>query len=277
MRTFSSLQVIREGQVATIKLRRLEELLEVRPQPDIHWDLGAALTDLREDHGIRVIVICGAIDGEFLVTPQAKNFPREGASYRLADPKGAWTMMMGNVRTNRLMAEIEKPIVAKVNGDAIGFGQSIAFGSDFILARADAKFNDMHLGQGEVTSSAGTPIGPPFGMVPGDGAGALVPLFMSPVKAKEYLMLSTDMTGEQLAAMHCINAAVSAELLDDAVDDLVQRLLSKSAYALAWTKQIINRRVVDQLNGSLELSVAYETINFLQIERLGFRDPLSLD
>ena len=58
------------------------------------------------------------------------------------------------------MAEIEKPIVARVNGDAIGFGQSLMFASDIIVAREDVRIADMHMGMGEVE-----PFGPPYGIV----------------------------------------------------------------------------------------------------------------
>jgi hypothetical protein len=61
------------------------------------------------------------------------------------------------------------------------------------------------------------------------------------------------------------------------VDDIVARLLKRSAYALAWTKRIANRHVVEQLNRTLDAGAAYEMVNFLQIEKLGWQDKKSLD
>ena len=78
--------------------------------------------------------------------------------------------------------------------------------------------------------------------------------------------------GAELARLGLINYAVPAAELDAKVDDIVQRLLQKSAYALARTKRLLNRRVVDQLNLTLDASVGYEMVNWLQpfdIRKLG--------
>jgi enoyl-CoA hydratase/carnithine racemase len=176
------------------------------------------------------------------------------------------------------MTEIEKPIIAKVNGDAIGFGQSIVFGSDLIIAREDAYISDVHLGMGEVVrSESGDTVGLPFGVAPGDGAGALIPLFMAPTLAKEYMLLSTTYTAADLANMHIINRAVPLDKLDETVADYTARLLKRSAFALGWTKRILNRRVANQLNTTLDASSAYEQLSLLQIRHLGMaNDPKTL-
>ena len=118
--------------------------------------------------------------------------------------------------------------------------------------------------------------GPGFGIVTGDGGSSVVPLHMPIAMAKEYLMLAKPFTAAELAARGIVNYAVSAEELDAKTDEIVQALLRRSAYALAWTKRTINRRVADQLNMTLDASAAYEMVNFLQIGRLGGKDPKTL-
>lgn len=170
----------------------------------------------------------------------------EGRKWR-NDPARHWKVFTGIVRCHEAMAALEKPIVARVNGDAIGFGSSLMFASDLIVARRDARIADMHMGMGEVQ-----PYGPPYGIVPGDGGLALVPLHFSPAKAKEYLMLAKKYSGEELARIGVINYAVPMEDLDHVVDDIVGRLLKRSAYALAWTKRVANRHLMAQLNMTLD-------------------------
>jgi len=247
-----------------------------REQGSIFLELGRLMNEFREDRDVRVIVLTGARDGVFLASGPSSIYAVPEAVAHVTDPVNSWHLM-GVIRTHTAMAEIEKPIVAKVNGDAIGFGQSVMFSSDFAIAREDAVINDVHMGQGTVLRSDGSgPVGPGFGLVPGDGAGAVVPLFMSPMKAKEYLMLSETLTGAELAAMNCINAAVPAAELDARVDELVEKLLSKSAYALGWTKRLVNRHVFEQLNRALDLSLAYEHITIMQSEKLGFDNLTTL-
>ena len=65
--------------------------------------------------------------------------------------------------------------------------------------------------------------------------------------------------------------------LDSKVEDIVSRLLERSAYALAWSKRVINRRVVDQLNLTLDAGQAYEMLVWLQREKLGWQEKKTLD
>ena len=170
------------------------------------------------------------------------------------------------------MAEIEKPIVAKVNGHATAFGCSLVLASDLIVAAEDAELVDIHLGMGEIDGHPG----PGFGLVTGDGGSSLAPLYMSPAKAKEFLMLSKPLSGRELVDAAMINAAVPRDDLDQTVDEMVAALLRRSAFALVWTKRTANRRVADALNMTIDASVAYEMVNFLQLARLG-HDPMSLE
>jgi enoyl-CoA hydratase len=71
--------------------------------------------------------------------------------------------------------------------------------------------------------------------------------------------------------MSAINYAVPRDRLDSTVEALVQRLLKRPAYALAWTKRVANRRVVEQLNATLDAGAAYEMVSFLQLERAGWQ------
>jgi enoyl-CoA hydratase len=145
------------------------------------------------------------------------------------------------------------------------------------VAREDAKIADMHMGMGEVQLRNGTRVGPPYGIVPGDGGVALIPLYMTPPLAKEYLMLAREFTAKELAQWGLINYAVPAGQLDQKVQEIVGRLLKRSAYALAWTKRIANRHVVEQINRTIDAGAAYEMVNFLQIEKMGWKDKKTLE
>jgi len=278
MANYRAVEITRSGQVATIRIVPLKETLGLSPPADAHTEVPSALEELRTDNSVRVIVITGLRDGEFLVPPASEYYTSPSATDRLGDPYGIWNIATGVIRCCQVLTEIEKPVIARVNGDAIGFGQSIMLGCDFIIAREDAVISDAHLGMAEVTTSSGRSVGLPFGTVPGDGAGALLPLFMPPTKAKEYMMLSPTYSARELAEMNIVNKAVPMVNLDAAVADVTERLLKRSAFALAWTKRILNRNVAQQANLALDAAIAYEALNFSQIQRLGFKgDPTSLN
>ncbi len=257
-----------DGPVATVTIIPPKSL--TGGTADLHWELGEIFSDLRGDTSVRVVVLTGS-GGEFYVPASAEFYDVPENRAYVSDPAGAWKTFMGIIRLHQAMAELEKPIVAKVNGDALGFGTSLVFGCDLIVAAEDAELIDIHLGMGEIEKG-----GPSFGIVTGDGGSALIPMVMSPAKAKEFLMLAKPYTAKEMAELGYINSAVPLDELDGVVDDMVARLLKRSSYALAWTKRTINRPLADHLNLTLDASAAYEMINFLQLEKLG-EDPMTFE
>jgi enoyl-CoA hydratase len=167
---------------------------------------------------------------------------------------------------------MEKPVIAKVNGDAIGFGSSLAFCADLIVADETARFVDHHMGVGDVPGAER-----PWSVPPGDGGLALVPMFMSPARAKEYLMLAREFTGKELDRLGIINYAVPAAELDATVGRLTQSLLRRGAHSLAWTKRVANRALAHHLNMTLDASVGYEMVAFTQLMGEGGQSSVLAD
>jgi enoyl-CoA hydratase len=246
--------------VARILIRRPAEEMAQGRRADPHWELYEIFNQLRLDNSVRVVMMSGVRDGEFWVpVPPAAD---GGAGHMRQNSKRLWKASTAIVRLHQTMAELDRPIVAKVNGDALALGSSIMFSCDLIVAREDARIADTHLGMGEVEPYRSSMT---VGVLPGDGGASLLPLVMSPYKAKEYLMLAREYTGADLAQMGIINAAVPAERLDDEAERLVAALLRRPAFALAWTKRVANKHVVDQLNHTLDPAIAYELVNMYEV------------
>jgi enoyl-CoA hydratase len=264
---YSTLKVDVRGPVAYLLVYNVESLPKPgeRP-PDAHWELSQVFADLRSDNDVRVVVMTGPGNGIF----HAGKRNRYGSNPAPRDQENEWLNFTGVRRMHEEMAQSEKIIIAKVNGDAIGFGQSLVFAADLIVAQENAIIADFHLAMGEIGD-----YGPEFGVVPGDGGCALAPLFMTPVLAKEYLLLGKQYTASELARLGIINYAVPAAKLDATVDDIVARLLKRPAYALAWGKRVANKRVVNHLNQTLDAAAAYEQLNMLQLEKRGWKDKKS--
>jgi enoyl-CoA hydratase len=256
--SYTDLRITRDGQVATIAMlpsgdvqyRRHGEQ-NVRKFFPKHKELGLALQQLRGDNEIRVVVLTGVGD-VFFVPPSGAPGPKARHN-----PGEDWDLTQGLARTLQAFIEIEKPVIAKVNGPAIGFGSSLVFACDLIVAAEDAVIADYHLGMGETGFGRSD-----VGVVPGDGGAVFVPLHMTPAIAKEYLFLARQYTGRQLAEMGIINRAVPADRLDAEVDELAQRLLKRSAYALAFAKRVVNRRAAESFNLSFDAAWAYEMVGF---------------
>jgi len=262
---FRSLTIDQRGPVATVRMKPLRVSFNLQPYAEIHEEMGQALSGLRVDDSVRIVILTGEEDGEFMVPPPASEYRSDGQNSRLRDPKAEWGRFTGVIRAHQAIAEMEKPVISKVNGDAMGFGQSLMFNSDLIIARDDAKVCDMHMSLGEATKTGSSEgVGPRFSNVPGDGALSFITFFMSPVKAKEYMLLGTEISTLELARLGMINYAVPLAELDAKVDEVVEQLLRRATDILAFTKRILNRRIVQHMNLTLDPAVGYQLFNFRQ-------------
>jgi enoyl-CoA hydratase len=245
-----------DRQLMTVSL--LPHSANRKGSPGRHWELGELFSQLRGDNSIRVIVVQGT-GGVFQVPPKSDDSPSI-----FTEEHAAWSTFTGVVRCHEAMADLEKPIIAKVNGDAIGFGSSLAFACDLIVAVKTARFADHHLSMGELEGVERS-----WGVVPGDGGIALAPLVMSPYRAKEYLMLGRPYTADDLERIGVINYAVDESELDALVSRLAEMLLKRGAYSLAWTKRLAGRVAAQEMRMVLDASAAYELVDFYQIFHRG--------
>lgn len=216
-------------------------------------ELASCLVALRTDLDVRVIVLTG--------TDDVFTYPPSSAPWH-GDPGTDWDGMTGLAQVLEAIVSMEKPIVAKVNGPAVGFGSTLVFAADLVVAREDAIIADHHLGMGDVVVDGERRGLAGHGVVPGDGGAVFVPLAMSPALAKEYLMLAQPRRADELARLGIINYAVPADALDSKTDELVGRLLTRNAYALAWTKRVVNQRMRIAYDTSFDAGLAYEFLGF---------------
>ena len=259
MSDYVLLDIVRKGQVATIELKRMEKHIrdlmrtEKRGGAQRASEVARALTELRNDDEIRVIVITGKED-VFTIPPSS--YGHHG------NPGNDWDIMSGVTKAVEAMCTIEKPVIAKVNGHAVGFGANLVLACDFIIAREDAIIADHHMSAGDLVIDGQMVGSADHCMVTGDGGTVFAPLKMPLAMAKEYLMLARPFTAKELATMGVVNYAVPAAELDAKTDEIAQRLLKRNAYALAMTKRVLNKQAMAQFNQSHDASLAYEFLNF---------------
>jgi enoyl-CoA hydratase len=251
--------IVRTGQIGTIVLKRLERHL--RDQATTGKQGGAqraaevarALGELRDDRSVRVIVVTGKED-VFTIPPSS--YGHHG------DPGNDWDIMSGVTRAVEMLCTIEKPVIAKVNGHAVGFGANLVLGCDFIIAREDAIIADHHMSAGDLMIDGNVVGSADHCMAPGDGGAVFAPLKMPMNMAKEYLMLARPFTAKELATMGVVNYAVPADQLDAKTEEIAQRLLKRNAYALAMTKRVLNKQMLAAFNSIHDAALGYEFLNF---------------
>ena len=274
-------EIERNGPIGIVKIHPVERMMERSLEPDcdefieVHESISIALEELRFDPSIRIIVITGSQDGVFYVAPAASHYEIEKYRNRLkgimspelrdelrpSESRARYRRTAGYVET---LLHCEKPVIARVNGDTIGAGQSVMWGCDMIIAREDAVIADVHTGIGEVVDSTGTRRAFPFAISPGDGAMAFAQMNFSSYRYKEYQYLSQQLTARELADMNVINYAVPADELDDKVDEILRRLLARPQSVLAHIRKLLQKPIIEQANLQYDLSWAYEHLDFIE-------------
>jgi cyclohexa-1,5-dienecarbonyl-CoA hydratase len=175
-------------------------------------ELNAALQPLREDRTTKVVVLAA----------QGKAF---SAGVDIADhtPDRVEEMIHKFHAIFHTIWALEQPVVAAVQGAALGGGCELAIACDFIVASEKAKF-----GQPEIKVGVFAPI-----------ATLLLPRLIAPVKAKELLLTGDAIDVREAERLGLVNVVAPPESFDAAVDTFVGRLTSLSGAVLRQAKRAI--------------------------------------
>jgi len=146
------------------------------------------------------------------------------------------------------MLDCPKPIIAKLNGAAVGLGATIALLCDVIFAAPNVKIGDPHVN---------------VGFAAGDGGAVIWPHLIGHARAKEYLMTGRLMTSEQAEKIGLINHVVPAADLDRVVEEFAEELLRGATQAIQWTKLSVNIGLKQLAHAVLDTSTAYEALSNL--------------
>lgn len=144
------------------------------------------------------------------------------------------------------MLELSKPMICRMNGDAVGLGATLALCCDIIVAAEGARFGDTHVRAG---------------LVAGDGAAVLLPYMVGYMRAKEMLLTGQLIGVEEGRAMGLINYVVPAQGLDAQVQLLAQRLAQGPTQAIRYTKIAMNRKLRAYAQEQMDMLMAYESLS----------------
>jgi enoyl-CoA hydratase len=186
---------------------------------EVRKEILTALDLVEKDDTMRAIVITGAGDKAFSAGADVNMFltmtPQLAMEY-LKVSKGA---------SNRIES-FPKPVIAAVNGYAIGGGMELAMSCDIIIASDNAKF-----GQGEIN----------LGVIPGVGGTQRLPRLVGAKKAKELIFTGNLIDAHEAEALGLVNHVVPQADLMKTAEDLAATLATKSPFVLRLAKDAINR------------------------------------
>jgi len=213
--------------VALVKLNNPENLNAL--STDIKADLTCFLTEARTDENIRAVVLTG--EGRaFCAGGDLKGQPAASAAEGRTRIKKLHELV-------KLIRDLEKPVIAAVNGFAVGAGMNLALACDIIIAAEDAKFSEIF------TNVA---------LIPDAGGLYFLPQMVGPMRAKELCFTARRIGAVEAERMGLVNKIVPAgELVSEALD--MATLVAKGpAISIAYIKRLLNKSSEWDLDTLLE-------------------------
>jgi enoyl-CoA hydratase len=237
--SWTNLAFSRAGDVLRVELAHPTNPLNV-VDGAMHDELARLFRELKRERAARAVLLTGrgkyfSAGGDFRWFPALQD-PAVLEQTRRDGKQLVWDLL-----------DVEVPIVAALNGPAVGLGASIALLCDVIFMADSAQIADPHVR---------------VGVVAGDGGAAIWPLLLGPARAKQYLMTGDALEAAEAERIGLVNAVVPAAELEATAMAFAQRLAAGAPLAVQFTKQSVNKLVKDALNTAFDTSMALEMLTF---------------
>ncbi|MNZ31326.1 putative enoyl-CoA hydratase echA8 [compost metagenome] len=204
---------------------------------ELHNELSQVFYDVERDDACDLVVLTGA--GRAFSA--GGDLP--GMLKACDDPSISASMIVRTPHIVRSMLAMEKPVIAMVNGHAMGLGATLALLADVAIMAEGAKIADPHVN---------------VGLSAGDGGALLWPLLIGYARARHYLLTGEAIVAAEAAQIGLIHKAVPAEQLEGAVWAYAERLLALPKLAVRITKRSINMGLRQQAESLVDAHAGLE-------------------
>jgi 2-(1,2-epoxy-1,2-dihydrophenyl)acetyl-CoA isomerase len=233
MADLETVNVHRDGAAATIELNRPETLNAWNTQ--LGHDLLAAVTAVAEDDGVRAVVVTGA-GRAFSAGADLRDLSPDRTADGHPDVRKVLTERYHPIITT--IRTMPKPVLAAVNGPAVGIGLSLALASDLIVASESAYLLLAFVN---------------IGLVPDGGSSLFVPTRVGFARATEMAMLGERVPAAQALEWGLVNRVVADADFAGEVAALRDRLAGGPTRSYAGTKRQLNAWLYPRMEEQLEL------------------------
>ena len=226
---YQNLTVQRGTGIATIVFDRPKALNAMNTET--MEELGEALAECRADDAIRVVILTGAGDKAFIAGADI-------AEMRDMPAVDALAFLELGQRTLRAMETMEKPVIAAVNGLALGGGMEITMACDIRFASDRARF-----GVPETS----------IGIIPGWGGTQRLPRLVGMGRAKEMVLSGEMIDAARACEIGLVNRVISHETLLSETTAFAEKIAAKPAFTLKMAKHSINYGIDLSLDNAIQL------------------------
>ncbi len=229
-----SVVISKESGIGTIRLNRPEKYNSINKDTALTFQ--KALDDFSVDDHVRCVVITGT----------GKAFCAGQDLGEVVDPKGPPLDEIVANHYNPIvmrLRNIQKPVIAKVNGVAAGAGANIALACDIVIASERASFIQAFS---------------KIGLIPDSGGTFFLPRLVGPVRATALMMLGDKISAVDAQAMGMIYQCAPDDELDSTVEKIASKLAKMPTKALGYTKKLIDMSWSNDLEKQLSMEHHYQ-------------------
>jgi len=244
----SHLQFEVKDNIAFIKLNRPESLNAFSLEMIDYWI--ESLKKIRDNEDIHVGILTGkgkafCAGGDVKSMKAGKGFMEQSAEEvdLYSTPSNTKDSLWRYIqKIPLLMEEIDKPMIASINGAAIGAGLDMSLMCDYRICSNKAK-----LGEGYINA----------GIVPGDGGGFFLPRIVGIDKALELLWTGKVITAEEAKDIGLVSQVVDHEDLYKVTINFAEQLAKAPQLALRMTKRLVYQNLTMSLKQSLDMASSF--------------------
>jgi enoyl-CoA hydratase len=186
----------------------------------MHWEMTQLPIDATYDDGVKAVVVTGA--GRAFCA--GGDFGPLDPDEKPGNAPPSQPMLEGAAMVTNLL-DCPKPVIAAVNGPAMGLGATYALLHDIVVASRSAVFSDPHV---------------KVGLSAGDGGQVIWPLLMGPNRAKYYLMTGDKLGADEAERLGLVNFIVDDEELLPRALEIADRLAAGPGLAISASKVPLN-------------------------------------
>ena len=223
---FDNILVVKNNKIAQVTINRPNKLNALN-SATIH-ELSDAFEDLEDDEDVNVIVLTGSGDKAFVAGADISEFAHFSVD------EGGGLARKGQEMLFNLIENLSTPVIAAINGFALGGGLELAMACHFRIASDNAK-----MGLPEVS----------LGVIPGYGGTQRLPQLVGKGKAMEMIMTATMIPADEALSCGLVNHVTTQEELLPLAEKIAGKIMRNSSVAISAAIRAVNANFEDGVNG----------------------------
>lgn len=232
--SYQNILVEQENSLSVVTVNRPQALNALNTATLL--ELTEAFEEISGKRGIRSVILTGAGDKAFIAGADISEMVKK-------DPLQAKQFAVLGHELTKKIEQLPQPVIAAVNGYALGGGCEIALACDMRVAAENAKFGQPEVG---------------LGIIPGWGATQRLPRLIGKGLASELLLTGRIISAQEALRMGLVNHVVPVDLLMHKTRELAETVAAKGMTAIELTKSVIRRGE----NLDLDKALAMEADSF---------------